>query len=46
MASHWKDYSSWQEHRGAIHKLYVLENRSRDEVLKILKNPPYELDAT
>ena len=46
MASKLKDYSSWQEHRDLIQKLYILENRSQEEILEMLKNPPYELDAT
>ena len=46
MATRINDYSAWEEHRDLIHTLYIVEKRSQDEVLDILKSPPYGLDAT
>jgi Clr5-like protein len=46
MASKLTDYNAWEVHRGVIHTLYVVQNRRQDEVLEILKQPPFDLDAT
>jgi hypothetical protein len=46
MTTRTKDYSAWYEHKDFIHKLYVLEKKSQEEVLDVITKPPYGLEAT
>ncbi|KAL5313385.1 hypothetical protein ACEPPN_019118 [Leptodophora sp. 'Broadleaf-Isolate-01'] len=46
MTTRTKDYSAWYEHKDFIHKLYVLEKKSQEEVLDVITKPPYCLEAT
>ena len=46
MTTRTKDYSAWEEHKDFIHKLYVLEKKSQEEVLAVISKSPYGLEAT
>lgn len=41
MTTRTKDYSAWHEHKDFIHKLYILEKKSQEDVLDIITKPPY-----
>lgn len=46
MTTRTKDYSAWYKHKDFIHELYVHEKKSQEEILNVITNPPYDLEAT